>query len=99
MNPRSGSEAWGAVQLTSHPESTRFHVARPKVYDRLSVEDALAALKRMHRIRRFEEAAEDSYIRGLSYGTMHLSIGQEATAVGACMPLRDTDWITSTEPV
>ena len=85
--------------MTSHPESARFTIARPRVYDRLSVEDALAALKRMHRIRRFEEAAEDSYIRGLSYGTMHLSIGQEATAVGACMPLRDTDWITSTEPV
>jgi hypothetical protein len=40
----------------SHRESTRFHGARPKVYDRLSVEDALGALKRMHRIRRFEEA-------------------------------------------
>jgi pyruvate dehydrogenase E1 component alpha subunit len=50
----------------------------------------------MHRIRRFEEAAEDSYIRGLSYGTMHLSIGQEATAVGVCMPLGDADCITST---
>jgi len=74
----------------------RLRVARPQVYDRLSVEDVLGALKRMHRIRRFEEAAEDSYIRGLSYGTMHLSIGQEATAVGACMPLRDADTITST---
>jgi acetoin:2,6-dichlorophenolindophenol oxidoreductase subunit alpha len=50
----------------------------------------------MHRIRRFEEAAEDGYIRGLSYGTMHLSIGQEATAVGVCMPLTDADRITST---
>src|SRR5260370_14272477 len=50
----------------------------------------------MHRIRGFEEAAEDSYVRGLSYGTMHLSIGQEATAVGACMPLTDADCITST---
>ncbi len=27
---------------------------------------------------------------------MHLSIGQEATAVGVCMPLSDADWITST---
>ena len=56
----------------------------------------LGALARMHRIRRFEEAAEDSYIRGLSYGTMHLSIGQEATAVGMCAPLSDADYITST---
>ena len=50
----------------------------------------------MHRIRRFEEAAEESYIRGLSYGTMHLSIGQEATAVGVCISLSDADFITST---
>jgi pyruvate dehydrogenase E1 component alpha subunit len=82
--------------LTTHPEPARFNVARPKVYDRLSPAEVLGALKRMHRIRRFEEAAEDSYIRGLSYGTMHLSIGQEATAVGVCLPLSDADWITST---
>jgi pyruvate dehydrogenase E1 component alpha subunit len=62
----------------------------------LSAADVLGALARMHRIRRFEEAAEDSYIRGLSYGTMHLSIGQEATAVGMCAPLSDADYITST---
>ena len=73
------------------------HVAhRPPVYLRLSSSDALDALRRMHRIRRFEEAAENSYVRGLSYGTMHLSIGQEATAVGICMPLTDADAITST---
>ena len=30
-----------------------------------------------------EEGAEDSYTRGLIHGTMHLSIGQEASAVGA----------------
>ena len=69
---------------------------RPEVYDRLSRNDVLEALRRMHRIRRFEEAAEDSYIRGLSYGTMHLSIGQEATAVGICVSLSDADYITST---
>ncbi len=71
-------------------------VNRPPVYFRLSASDALDALRRMHRIRRFEEAAEESYVRGLSYGTMHLSIGQEATAVGVCMPLTDADTITST---
>ena len=82
--------------MSPHPKSVGFSVARPQVYDRLSVEDVLGALARMHRIRRFEEAAEDSYIRGLSYGTMHLSIGQEATAVGMCAPLSDADYITST---
>ena len=82
--------------MSPHPKSVGFSVARPQVYDRLTVEDVLGALARMHRIRRFEEAAEDSYIRGLSYGTMHLSIGQEATAVGMCAPLSDADYITST---
>jgi acetoin:2,6-dichlorophenolindophenol oxidoreductase subunit alpha len=54
------------------------------------------ALKRMWLIRRFEEMAEESYIRGLTHGTMHLSIGQEASAVGICMDLTDRDYITST---
>ncbi len=85
-----------ANRLSPHPKSVGFSVARPQIYDRLSVKDVLGALARMHRIRRFEEAAEDSYIRGLSYGTMHLSIGQEATAVGMCAPLSDADYITST---
>ena len=50
----------------------------------------------MYLIRRFEEGAEDSYMRGLIHGTMHLSIGQEASAMGICMPLTDDDQITST---
>ncbi|WP_244486654.1 thiamine pyrophosphate-dependent dehydrogenase E1 component subunit alpha [Aureimonas sp. Leaf324] len=54
------------------------------------------ALRQMHLIRRFEEGAEESYTRGLIHGTMHLSIGQEASAVGICLPLTDTDQITST---
>jgi acetoin:2,6-dichlorophenolindophenol oxidoreductase subunit alpha len=59
--------------------------------------DALReALRRMYLIRRFEEGAENAYTRGLIHGTMHLSIGQEASAVGTCMDLRRTDYITST---
>jgi len=69
---------------------------RPTVYDRLSAEELRSALRKMRLIRRFEESAEDAYIRGLSYGTMHLSIGQEATAVGVCAALTDADYITST---
>lgn len=55
-----------------------------------------AALKKMYLIRRFEEGAEESYMRGLIHGTMHLSIGQEASAVATCMDLTDDDKITST---
>jgi pyruvate dehydrogenase E1 component alpha subunit len=59
--------------------------------------DALRmALKKMYLIRRFEEGAEESYTRGLIHGTMHLSIGQEASAVATCMELTDADKITST---
>jgi pyruvate dehydrogenase E1 component alpha subunit len=69
---------------------------RPRVYDRLSNAAVREALRKMHLIRRFEESAEDAYVRGQSYGTMHLSIGQEATAVGVCAPLADSDYVTST---
>lgn len=53
-------------------------------------------LRKMYLIRRFEEGAEDCYTRGLIHGTMHLSIGQEASAMGICMPLQPEDQITST---
>ncbi|MFN4169452.1 MAG: thiamine pyrophosphate-dependent dehydrogenase E1 component subunit alpha, partial [Pannonibacter phragmitetus] len=53
------------------------------------------ALRKMMLIRKFEEGAEDSYMRGLIHGTMHLSIGQEASAVGSSMSLTDEDKITS----
>ena len=54
------------------------------------------ALRRMHLIRKFEEVAEQSYMRGLVHGTMHLSIGQEASAVGSTLHLRPDDYILST---
>jgi TPP-dependent pyruvate/acetoin dehydrogenase alpha subunit len=82
--------------LTSRAQLAFDRARRPEVYARLTPDDVIGALRRMRRIRCFEEAAEESYIRGLSYGTMHLSIGQEATAVGICMPLTDSDFITST---
>ena len=62
----------------------------------LDDETLRAALARMHLIRKFEETAEASYMRGLIHGTMHLSIGQEASAVGSTLPLRPDDYILST---
>ncbi len=47
----------------------------------------------MHTIRAFEERAEQLYSLGKVHGTMHLSIGQEATAVGASNALRDGDYL------
>ena len=62
----------------------------------LSDEQLKDAFYRMSLIRRFEEEAEQCYMRGLIHGTMHLSIGQEASAVGTCMALTPSDYITST---
>jgi pyruvate dehydrogenase E1 component alpha subunit len=59
-------------------------------------ETARHALLTMWTIRRFEEAVDDLFARGLMHGTMHLSIGQEASATGACLALRTDDAITST---
>src|SRR5688572_259086 len=50
----------------------------------------LELYRRMQRIRKFEEAILTTEIGG------HLSIGQEAAIVGACMALRDDDYITGT---
>lgn len=54
------------------------------------------ALLYMCRIRKFEEAVEDLFGRGMMHGTMHLSIGQEASPTGMCMALNLDDQITST---
>jgi len=51
---------------------------------------------RMRRIRRFEETAEELYRRGTVVGLLHLYIGEEAVATGACLALNDDDYITST---
>jgi len=47
-------------------------------------------------IRGFEQRVADLYRDGEVPGFVHLSIGQEATAVGACWPLDPADVITST---
>ena len=52
--------------------------------------------RRMLLIRGFEQRVAALYRDGEVPGFVHLSIGQEAAAVGACWPLRPTDVITST---
>lgn len=53
-------------------------------------------LLQMHLIRAFEEKADELYALGKVHGTMHLSIGQEAMAVGAIAALHLEDYILST---
>jgi TPP-dependent pyruvate/acetoin dehydrogenase alpha subunit len=59
----------------------------------LSDEDLKWMLQKMCEIRYFEEKAEDLYIHGLVHGTMHLSIGQEASSVGSIATLQPQDLI------
>lgn len=59
--------------------------------------DLLAeAYRRMLRIRRFEETVLQLTKRGQIAGSTHVTIGQEAEVVGACMALRTDDLITGT---
>ena len=58
--------------------------------------DLLELHRRMLVIRGFEERVAALYRDGEIPGFVHLSIGQEASAVGACWPLAPTDVITST---
>ena len=50
----------------------------------------------MVKIRRFEEATAKYYAAGLIPGFVHLYIGEEAVAAGACAAIQGDDFITST---
>ena len=56
--------------------------------------DLLEMYRRMLTIRKFEEAVLALHGRGMVPGGIHLSIGQEAEIVGACMALRADDFMT-----
>jgi 2-oxoisovalerate dehydrogenase E1 component len=62
----------------------------------MDVATLLELFRRMVLIRQFETKAGDCYRDGEIPGFVHLSIGQEAAAVGACWPLGSEDIITST---
>jgi 2-oxoisovalerate dehydrogenase E1 component len=50
----------------------------------------------MQRLRKFEEEVSEQFAGGSIPGFVHLYIGQEAVAVGACAALNPDDYITST---
>lgn len=56
----------------------------------------LELYRQMALIRAFEERVRDEYMKGNIRGMLHLYIGEEAVAVGACSTLRPDDYITST---
>jgi acetoin:2,6-dichlorophenolindophenol oxidoreductase subunit alpha len=54
----------------------------------------LEAMRRMLRIRRFEETAMDMVRKGQGIaGAVHICVGQEAAIVGSCLALRDDDYM------
>jgi len=59
-------------------------------------ERALALYRTMCEIRAFEQAAVKGYRDGHLPGFIHVSLGQEACAAGACGALVEGDLITST---
>jgi pyruvate dehydrogenase E1 component alpha subunit len=50
----------------------------------------------MHIIRKFEETIRDLFLQGKIRGSFHPCVGQEATAVGGCWPLRHDDSMSCT---
>ncbi|SCL89781.1 thiamine pyrophosphate-dependent dehydrogenase E1 component subunit alpha [Sporanaerobacter sp. PP17-6a] len=59
-------------------------------------ETILEMYKRMNQARAFEEKVSYFFARGMVHGTTHLSVGEEASSVAACMALNKDDLITST---
>jgi pyruvate dehydrogenase E1 component alpha subunit len=62
----------------------------------LPAEEQLSLLETMVRIRAFETKLSKFFTSGKVPGFVHLCVGEEAVAVGACSALRPSDRITST---
>lgn len=58
--------------------------------------DKLKLYREMLRIRRFEEMVKDLFASMEILGSVHLYIGEEAVAVGACAAIEKEDYLTST---
>lgn len=62
----------------------------------LSVPRLVTMLRTMYRIRTLEQMLDRLFAEGRVHGTMHLCVGQEATAVGAVSALRPSDYLITT---
>lgn len=52
--------------------------------------------KKMQRARKFEERVQWLFSQGMVHGTTHLGIGEEATAVGTIIALKENDYVFGT---
>ncbi len=57
---------------------------------------ALQCYRNMFKIRQFELKAAELFMQGVMAGNIHTCAGQEASSVGACLALKETDFITAT---
>jgi len=58
--------------------------------------ELLSMYRSMVKIRQFETMASENFAAGEIPGFIHLSIGQEASAVGVCSALRKDDYFVTT---
>jgi pyruvate dehydrogenase E1 component alpha subunit len=62
----------------------------------ITLQVALELYAKLQEVRHFESRTAQLYRAGELPGFIHVSLGQEACAAGACMALRESDIITST---
>ncbi len=62
----------------------------------LSKEKLLWMYQKMVEIRKFDLKVDELFKKNMIWGTCHLYVGEEATAVGVCAALKSDDYITST---
>ena len=86
-----GTEEASVQRSTSTSESGQ--TQEPEKYDR---DFLLSLYRRMVLIRQFEDRVKSLFLEGIMPGTIHQCQGQEATAVGVCAALKESDFITST---
>jgi pyruvate dehydrogenase E1 component alpha subunit len=67
-----------------------------KKVSKIPKEKLIDMYRKMLLIRYHETAAAEAFAAGTIPGFVHLYVGEEAVAVGACANLRDDDYITST---
>ena len=70
--------------------------SEPKALDDYSEKLLKELYRRMFLIRHFEQKVNELFLQGVMPGTIHLSLGQEAVTVGACLALETNDLITLT---
>jgi pyruvate dehydrogenase E1 component alpha subunit len=81
---------------TGDPRGPALDLDAPIDISSISQHDAVELYRRMRLIREFEGGVNRLFLQGRIPGTIHLSHGQEACAVGGTFPLRTQDRITLT---